>query len=167
MSVELVPLETGQLNARIYRLADHLDHWGDLRVTDDGGNLPRRRVEWFLAAPGEPGVYDQVIGLYREYYDRDGGDWLIFKYTYEYLDKVHGRRLAYHMHRIGGVLTAHAHCGGLDISVVQGVDDDEERDHFRATEVDLLEANHEFMTMYASALPPDCSGLRPLRVDRR
>lgn len=166
MSVELVPLEAGQLNARISRLTDYLDHFGDVRVTDAGARGQRRLVEWFLAAPGEPGIYDQVVGLYRESYDRRGEDWMIAKYTYDYLDKVHSRRFAYHMHPItvGGPLIPHAHCDPLDLDVIQGVEQD--RGHYRATEVELTEANHEFMTLYASGRPPDCAGLRPLLVRR-
>jgi len=37
--------------------------------------------------------------------------------------------------------------------------------HFRAYEVDLLEAHEEFAALYASGRAIDCAGLRPLRVD--
>lgn len=166
MSVELVLLDAGQLNARVSRVIDYLDHFGDVRVTDDGARRQRRRIEWLLAAPGEPDAVDQVVGLYREYYDRHVEAWVLAKYTYDYLDKVHSRRFAYHMHplTVGGPPIPHAHCDVLDVSVTQGVDEDQ--GHFRATEVELMEANQEFMAIYASGHPPDCAGLRPLQIRR-
>ena len=169
MPVVLEPLTSGQLSTRLAKLTDHLDYFGDVRVTDHGERQPRRRIEWFLAAPGVPGVHDEVVGLYRETYDRDGADWRIAKYTYEYLDKLHQRRLAYHLHPMasGGPLVPHAHCGVLEVSVLEmSVFEEEDRDHFRATEVDLTEANDEFMTLYASGLAPDCHRFRPLAVPR-
>jgi hypothetical protein len=166
MPVELVALTPGQVNARKTKLADHLDHFGDVRVTDLGERQSIRSIQWMVEAPGVPGVSDEVIGLYREVYVLDGTDWLISKYTYEYLDKIHNMRLAYHMHplRAGGPLVAHAHCGVLDLSQLGGEEID--HNHFRAVEVDLREANDEFMTLYASGEPPPCNSMRPLTVPR-
>jgi hypothetical protein len=166
MPVELVALTPGQVNTRKHMLANHLDHFGDVRVTDLGERQAIRSIEWMVEAPGVPGVNDEVIALYREVYALDGTDWLISKYTYEYLDKLHNARLAYHMHplKVGGPLVPHAHCGVLDLSEL-GIEEID-HSHFRAVELDLREANDEFMTLYASGNPPDCTGMRPLTVPR-
>ena len=163
-----MPLTPGELAERMHRLADDLNHFGDVTVTDKGERTGRRRIEYFLAAPGVPGVHDEVVGRYRETFSRTGHEWLFAKYTYEYLDKIHNRRLAYHLHPLerGGPLVAHAHCGALSLGALDESDDGETHEHLRAVAVSLTEANGEFMACYFARRPPDCAAFRPLQVPR-
>jgi hypothetical protein len=163
---QVVPLTAGELNERISKLTDHLDHFGDVKVTDLGQARGRRRIEYFLAAPGVPDMHDEVVGLYREWFQSDGDDWEFVKYTYEYLDKLHGMRLAYHLHSLRGLLVPHAHCGRLTTSALDEPDDDEADGHLRAVPVELKEANGAFMQLYANERPPDCSSFLPLALPR-
>lgn len=166
--LEIVRLTSGELTERMHRLADHLDHFGDVRVTDRGERTGRRRIEYFLAAPGVPGIHDEVVGLYRETFTRVGRDWRFIGYTYEYLDKIHDKRLAYHLHPLvrSGPLVAHAHCGVLSLGALEETDEGETHGHLRAVAVALTEANGEFMACYFARRPPDCGAFRPLEVPR-
>lgn len=160
-AVSFASLTDGQIEKRFTRLIDFLDDWGELTALDAGGALDRRLLEFSLEAPGD-GWPAQVKVLYREHYRRSGKTWDIAKYTYEYFDVARLQRLAYHMHDIRPrVLVAHAHCGGA-----RGVDEAETSDHLRATEMDLREAHHEFMSLWAAESAPDCGAFRPLEVDR-
>jgi hypothetical protein len=166
VTAESVPYETGQLNDRVHRVAEYLNHYGDVTYAD-ATTRGLRKVAWRLAAPrGVPQKDEQVVGIYRESYLPDRRGLLLVRYTYEYHDKVHDRRFAYHMHPLPGSAEpiVHAHCGPLS----QREDPDEERpgSHLRAIEVDVVEANDEFMTCYATGLEPDCVGLLPLQVPR-
>jgi len=155
-------LTPGRLRRRRDRLADYLDVWGDLRITDDGAAGTRRILEFALEAPGDD-LPPEVKARYREYYRiRPSGDWALAKYHYEYLDVVHGKRLAYHLHDIGNRrLVSHAHCeSATDLAV------DEGPHHLRAIELDLREAHEQFMTLYAAEREPDCGAYLPLVVPR-
>lgn len=155
-------LSDWQLNQRINRLVDFLDVWGDLTVGDAGGALDRRLLEFALEAPGE-GLPVQIRARYREYYRRGKRGWDLAKYTYEYLDVVRSRRLAYHLHDIGpGALVPHAHCEDAS-----ALGNEESPHHLRATELDMREAHEEFMHLWASDVAPDCTAYRPLEVVRR
>jgi hypothetical protein len=161
-AVSLATLTPGQLRKRRDRIGDYLDVWGDLRTIDDGAEGPHRVVEFALEAPGHDLPVD-VKTRYREYYRRQrSGDWLIAKYHYEYLDLMHGARLAYHMHDIGGRGSVpHAHCEpATDLADV------ERAHHLRAIELDLREAHEQFMSLYAADREPDCSAFLPLVVPR-
>lgn len=162
MSVLVVALSPGQLRHRRDKIGDFLDAWGDLAIDDSGEATGRRRLEFAVRAPGHD-LPDEVAARYREHYRlTKRGDWLIEKYTYEYLDMARGRRLAYHMHDIGRrPLVPHAHCGTTDALI-----DDDERHHLRAIELDLREAHMQFMHYYASESEPDCEAFLPLDVNR-
>jgi hypothetical protein len=153
---------TGELNDRFDRIVGYLDHWGDVIARDAGAERGRRVLEFQLVAPGDD-LEAEVNALFREYYRRDRSrDWVLAKYTYEYIDLVRSWRLAFHLHPLAGTLPiAHAHCEpGTDLSSV------EVGPHLRAIEYDLREANAEFMRLYAADRLPDCDAFLPLRVER-
>lgn len=158
----MVALSAGQLRRRRDRIEDYLDVWGDLVIDDAGASTGRRVLEFLLHAPGHD-LADEAVVRYREYYRlTKGGDWLIGKYTYEFVDLVHERRLAYHLHDIGRRRSVpHAHC-----EIVGFLDDVESPHHLRAVELELREAHTEFMRLYASGNPPDCDAFLPLEVQR-
>lgn len=162
MPAAVVALSPGQLRRRRDKIQDYLDVWGDLEVNDLGASTDRRLVEFILHAPGQD-LPDEVVTRYREYYGiTEGGDWLLAKYAYEFLDVVHERRLAYHLHDIGRRhLVPHAHCDGVGT-----LDDAESPHHLRAVEFELREAHTEFMRLYASGSRPDCEAFLPLEVPR-
>lgn len=155
-------LSPGQLRRRRDKIQDFLDVWGDLEVNDLGASTDRRLNEFIVHSPGQD-LADEVVTRYREYYDiTESGDWLLVKYTYEFLDLVHGRRLAFHLHDIGRRrLVPHAHCESVDT-----FDDAEGPHHLRAIELELREAHSEFMRLYASGSRPDCDRFLPLDVPR-
>jgi hypothetical protein len=160
--IDRVALTAGRLRRRRDRIADYLDVWGDLRVIDYGAAVERRFIEFALEAPGRDLPVD-VKARYREYYRlRSSGDWLLAKYHYEYLDVIHGKRLAYHVHDIGRRrLVPHAHCEpAADLS------EDESPHHLRAIELDLREAHELFMALYAAGREPDCGAFFPLDLPR-
>ena len=132
-----------------------LDDDGDVLLADTGKAAPERAVRFELAAPRHP-LAELGRFRYGEVFHRDGAGWVLTSYTYDYLDLEHGGRLAYHWHPLpGGPAVHHLHCrppvGRPSVS------------HFRAYEVDLLEAHEEFARLFASGTPIDCTGLRPLR----
>lgn len=157
-----VALREGQVRARQERLTDFLDGWGDLRVWDLGGDRDRRLLEFSLEAPGHD-LAVEARARYSEYYRRErGGSWRLTKYHYEYLDEARARRLAYHLHDLGSrKMMPHAHCE--DAAVLSS---DEGKHHLRAVELDLREAHMQFMRLYASDSPPDCSAFLPLEIRR-
>jgi hypothetical protein len=161
-AVSFTPLTDGQLGTRRERLADFLDAWGDLRISDVGGARDRRLLEFSLEAPGEE-LPIEIRARYREYYRRGRrGHWDIAKYHYAYLDLARAKRLAYHLHDIGPrKLVPHAHCEDARDFV-----DEESAHHLRAVELDLREAHEEFMALWASDAAPDCAQFRPLDVQR-
>ena len=161
-ALAFVPLTDSQVRARFNGVIQHLDHWGDVLASDSGSSRSRRLLEFELLAPGGE-LAVEVEAIFREYYRRTSSDeWDIAKYTYEYLDRVQGWRLAFHMHDIGGSpRVMHAHCeSAFDIP------DMERSEHLRAVEYELREAHAEFMRLYAAELAPDCARLLPLAVDR-
>lgn len=162
MPASVVALSPGQVGRRRDTIQDYLDVWGDLEVHDLGASTDRRLIEFMLHAPGQD-LTDEVVTRYREYYGiTKNGDWLMTKYTYEFLDLVHGRRLAFHLHDIGRRrLVPHAHCES-----VATLADAEGPHHLRAIEWELREAHSEFMRLYASGNRPDCEGFLPLEVPR-
>lgn len=168
-SHEVVPMTSGELAERISKLTDHLDHFGDLTVTDFGQRRGIRRIEYILAAPGVPGVHDEIVGLYREWFLKERGDWAFFKYTYEYLDRLIDARLAFHLHLLGATArpVPHAHCGPLSVSALADRVADETDGHLRAIPMALTEANDTFMGLYFAGRAPDCSALRPLKLPDR
>lgn len=125
---------------------------------DDGGKLEDvRRFEIELETP-EPPLAPWARFRYLEWWSRDGRGWRLTKYQYDYLDVMNRSRLAYHRHDLSGAADMlHSHC----------VPPNQPRPatHFRAYEVDLLEAHEEFAALYAGGRVIDCSGFRPLRSD--
>lgn len=158
-----MPLTSGQLQARLHRMARHVEHWGDVRALDYGSKRGRFLLELELAVPGGD-LRPEATAVYREYYDGHGpASWELVKYTYEYFDLVRFWRLGYHLHPIGGTApVAHAHCDQEATSITE----EEGTQHYRATAYDLREANAAFMRLYAAGLPPDCDALLPVEVDR-
>jgi len=71
---------------------------------------------------------------YLEWWSRDGRGWRLVRYQYDYFDRAHRSRLAYHRHDLAGepdLLHIHCEPSGKPPSAR----------HFRAYEVDLLEAH--------------------------
>lgn len=132
-----------------------LGNVGELNIDDSGRRGSDRRFAVQVDAPGD-GYPSLALFDYHEWFVNADDDWQIDRYHYDFIDRVRGGRLAYHLHEIGPERRrAHVHCepaaGMPSIS------------HFRAYEVDLLEAHAEFLGIFASGTPIDCSGLRPLR----
>lgn len=131
-----------------------LDRLGDLELVDSGRGRRDRLLRYELQAPGQ-GLATEATFIYAEWYQRIARGWRLTRYQYDYLDRRHGGRLGYHWHAVArrrGIY--HAHCE-------QRLGTPSAR-HFRAYEVDLLEAHDEFARLYAADETIDCSGLRPL-----
>jgi len=131
-----------------------LDHLGEVSLVDSGRARRDRKLRFVVAAPGN-GLADEAAFMYAEWYQRVARGWRLTRYQYDYLDRRNGARVAYHWHSLTRRSPIyHAHC--------------EERlgaatnPHYRAYELDLLEAHEEFVTLYAADESIDCSTLRPL-----
>jgi hypothetical protein len=138
------------------RVSAILDDLGDIRLEDSGKRDNLRRFEIEVDAPRSP-LTTQARFRYLEWWSRDGRGWQLGRYQYDYLDRVHRSRLAYHRHNLPGAGDMpHSHCEppGRPPS----------GPHFRAYEVDLLEAHEEFAVVYASGRPIECAGFRPLHT---
>lgn len=137
------------------RVSAILDDLGDVRVEDSGRPHDIRHLEIEVDAPRQP-LTARARFRYLEWWRRDGRGWGIAKYQYDYIDLVDRGRLAFHRHDLADATDVpHQHCqpsGGRPSTR-----------HFRAYEVDLLEAHDEFSALYASGQVIDCAGLRPLR----
>ena len=132
-----------------------LDDLGPIRDEDSGKRDEVRRFEIALDAP-EPQLVVRARFRYLEWWNRDGRGWRLAKYQYDYIDLIEGSRLAYHRHDLpGDANRPHAHC--------KPPDRPPRTSHYRAYEVDLLEAHEEFVSLYSSGRPVNCAGLRPLR----
>ncbi|HUQ77536.1 MAG TPA: hypothetical protein VM427_01520 [Patescibacteria group bacterium] len=155
-------LSSAQVRRRIDKLTDFLADWGDLTVGDQGDRTERRLIEFSLESPGSDLPVD-VKTRYREWYSRDAPrTWDLDKYTYEYLDVLHAKRLAFHLHDIGEQRRVfHAHCEDAS-----EMGDEESPRHLRAMAYDLREAHERFMRLYASDERPDCISMLPLRIPR-
>lgn len=131
-----------------------LDHVGEVGLVDSGRERRSRSLRFELHAPGH-GLPVQGTFVYAEWYQRVARGWRLTRYQYDYLDRRLGGRLGYHWHVLAGRRAAHhAHCERLlGEPTVQ---------HYRAYEVDLLEAHEEFVQLHAADEPIDCSGLRPM-----
>jgi len=132
-----------------------LGHVGELNIDDSGRRGTDRRFAVQVDAPGD-GYPSRAFFNYHEWFVKGDDGWRIDRYHHDFIDRVDGGRLAFHLHDLGpGRRRAHVHCepatGMTNIS------------HFRAYEVDLLEAHDEFLGLFASETPIDCSGFRPLR----
>jgi hypothetical protein len=132
-----------------------LGNVGELSIDDSGRGGSDRRFAVQVDVPGD-GYPSLALFDYHEWFVNADDGWRIDRYHYDFIDRVQGGRLAYHLHEISPERRrAHVHCepaaGMPSIS------------HFRAYEVDLLEAHAEFLGIFASGTPIDCSGLRPLR----
>ena len=107
-----------------------------------------------MAAPGY-NLPDVALFKYDEWYTLESNSWLLRKYHYDYFDRTRDTRLGYHLHVVhaGEADTPHAHCGpGHERTPA----------HYRAFEVSLLEANSQFMRLYAAGEEYDCATLLPL-----
>lgn len=134
-----------------------LDDLGPIRGEDGGKLEVVRRFEVQVDSPELPFAV-RARFRYLEWWSRDGRGWQLVKYQYDYFDLVHRGRLAYHRHDLPGAANMlHSHCQPQGSPPLAR--------HFRAYEVDLLEAHEEFTTLYASGRVIDCTGLRPLRSD--
>ena len=131
-----------------------LDHLGEVELVDSGRLRRDRLLRFEVAAPGH-GLADEAVFIYAEWHRRVARGWRLTRYQYDFLDRRHGGRFAYHWHsltRRGPIY--HAHCEQRLGAPVNP--------HYRAYEVDLLEAHEEFATLYAADESIDCSVLRPL-----
>lgn len=158
----VVALSPGQVRSRRDRIGEYLDAWGDVRISDDGAAGSRRLLEFALVAPGGD-LPTEVRARYREYYrGQPGGEWLIARCEYEYLDVARAKRLAYHIHDIGSrKLVPHAHC-----ERATALADVEGSHQLRAVGLDLRDAHEQFMAFYAAGREPDCRTFLPLFVPR-
>ena len=133
-----------------------LDHLAPIRGEDGGKLEDVRRFEVVVDSPGAP-FAAKVRFRYLEWWTSEGRGWRRAKYQYDYIDLVHRSRLAYHRHDLAGEPDLHhIHCepsGGRRLAR-----------HFRAYEVDLLEAHEDFVALYVSGQVIDCAGLRPLQA---
>lgn len=131
-----------------------LDHLGETELADSGRGKRDRLLRFEVRAPGHE-LPAQATFIYAEWYLRVARGWRLTRYQYDYLDRRLGGRLGYHWHVLVGRRAAHhGHCEQvLGAPAVQ---------HYRAYEVDLLEAHEEFVRLYAGDQPIDCSDLRPL-----
>lgn len=133
-----------------------LDDLGPARDEDGGKRNDVRRFEVGVDVPEAP-LAARARFRYLEWWKRDGRRWLLVKYQYDYFDLMAQTRLAYHRHDLPGAANMpHRHCKALGMPPAAR--------HFRAYEVDLLEAHEEFAVLYASGRVIDCAGLRPLHV---
>lgn len=138
------------------RVSAILDDLGDIRVEDSGKRDGIRRFEIEVDAPRPP-LTAEARFRYLEWWTRDGRGWRHARYQYDYFDLIYRSRLAYHRHVLPGAANIpHSHCEppGRPPSAP----------HFRAYEVDLLEAHEEFTALYARDRPVTCAGLRPLHA---
>jgi hypothetical protein len=142
------------------RVSAILDDLGDVRVEDSGRRDSTRHFEAEVEAPRPP-LTARARFRYLEWWVRDGHGWRRTKYQYDYIDLIEpGGRLAYHRHDLPGaqdVLHSHCKAAGIPPPVP----------HFRAYEVDLLEAHEEFAAVYASGRAIECAGLRPLMATQK
>jgi hypothetical protein len=130
---------------------------GDLDIDDSGRRGPERRFAVRVDAPGD-GYPSRALFDYHEWFVKGGDGWRIDRYHYDFIDRVDRGRLAFHLHELGpGRRRAHVHCEPA--ARMPSIS------HFRAYEVDLLEAHDDFLGLFASETPIDCTGLRPLRSD--
>lgn len=133
-----------------------LDSLGDVRVEGFGKRDRTRGLEIQVDSPRPP-MAAEARFRYLEWWGQDERGWRLVKYQYDYIDLVRRSRLAYHRHDLlGAADSLHSHCEpSPGRRLVR---------HFRAYEVDLLEAHEEFAVLYASGQPIDCAGLRQLHV---
>lgn len=140
-------------------IAAVLDHIGEVEIADVGRRTRDRALRFEVQSPGH-GLKTLATFIYAEWYHRVPRGWRLAGYQHDYIDRRARGRLADHWHTVGRRRDVyHAHC--------------EERlglprfEHYRSYEVDLLEAHTEFVTLYASDKPVECSGLRPLSTSMR
>lgn len=131
-----------------------LDHLGEVQLVDSGRERRGRFLRFDVLAPSH-GLATGGTFIYAEWYQRITRGWRLTRYQYDYLDRRHAQRRGYHWHPLASRSPVyHAHC--------------EERigtpkaEHYRAYQLELLEAHQEFVALYAAEEPFDCSGLRPL-----
>lgn len=131
-----------------------LDHLGEATLVDSGRSERNRLLRFEVQAPGHGLTIDGTF-IYVEWFHRVAGGWRLTRYQYNYLDRRHQGRLAYHWHSVTRRRSVHhVHCEEqLGVTNIE---------HYRAYEVDLLEAHEEFVRLYAGGTAIDCSGLRPL-----
>ncbi len=135
-----------------------LDDLGPPSLEDTGKADALRRFQVEVDVAEAPFSTDARF-RYLEWWSRDRRGWRRIRYQYDYFDRIHRSRLAYHRHDLAGQPDLpHIHCepSGRPASAP----------HFRSYEVDLLEAHEEFAALYASGQAIDCAGLRPLRPIR-
>ncbi len=142
-------LDDHHVEQRKATVVSKLGSLGDVTVSD----VPRARRRRLIGVRADaPGAELPTLASfqYREACDRKQGTWHLFAYAYEYIDRQHGGRRAYHWH--DG--SFHAHC----------VDPRRPRPdhHYRAPPMAVFEAHEEFARIYLSGEPISCDDLRPL-----
>lgn len=142
-------LDDHQVEQRKARLVAKLEAFGDVTLSDVPRARRRRLIEVRADAPGLD-LPPLASFKYREAYDHHRDRWHRIAYGYEFLDRAHGGRRAYHWHDA----SFHAHC----VEPQQRPADP----HFRAVPMDVFEAHDEFARIYLSGGPIRCDDLHPL-----
>lgn len=127
---------------------------GEVDLTDDTRRRGRYRHLRFDVAAPDGRRADASFG-HEEWWELRQARYRLTRYHYDYRDHIHGGRVGYHWHAVGGRHPVHhAHCdspAGPDLP-----------EHLRLYGVSLFEAHEDFVRLYASGDPIDCSGFRPL-----
>lgn len=142
-------LDDHQVEQRKARLVAKLEAIGDVTVSDVPRARRRRLIEVRADAPGLD-LPPLASFEYREAYDHHRDRWHRIAYAYEFLDRAHGGRRAYHWHDA----SFHAHCVEPQRRPAHP--------HFRAVPMEVFEAHDEFARIYLSGGPIRCDDLRPL-----
>lgn len=142
-------LDDHQVEQRKATLVAKLEALGDVTVSDAPRARRRRLIELRADAPG--GDLPTLASFeYREVFERSRDPRHLLAYAYEFLDRAHGGRRAYHWH--DG--SFHAHC----VEPEGRLGDH----HYRALPMDVFEAHDEFARIYLSGARVRCGDLRPL-----
>jgi hypothetical protein len=150
----LIRLSRQQFNQRAAQMTARFDRLGETELQDNGEKRKARRLTWIIRSPSSEWLLAEF--RYSEWYRRSGADWHMTKYHYDFFDRSHGGRRAYHCHDLPPARAVpHAHC-----EVPIGY---KTADHFRYFELDLIEAHEEFERTYAADDGVSCAGLLELR----
>ena len=140
-------LDDHRLGQRKATLVAKLEALGEVTVADVPRARRRRLVEVLAEAPGTD-LPRLASFEYREALERARGGWRLLAYAYEFLDRAHGARRAYHWHDT----SYHAHCVEPGRRGTR---------HYRALPMDVFEAHDEFARLYLSGEQIRCDDLRP------
>ncbi len=146
------------LHQRTTTIQSVLEAIGSVEFEDAGGQAAIRRQRWLVTVPGVLDLADEALLKYEEWFEADGRAWLLLRYHFDFFDLTRGGRFAYHLHDLPGRgVVPHIHCrpAGSEPKAAQVA-------HYRAYEIDLLEAHERFAAILAAGAPIICVGLLPL-----